>query len=285
MNTISKPKPCEGSEPSQGLQLNMIRALIIDADGVLWHGRRPLPGVSAFFDFLCARQIAFIIATNNSSRPASDVVERLAEMNVRITESQVLTSAEATARFLPRIVQRGARVFLIGGPGIMDMLTRAGYQLVEQGADVVVVGMDTTLTFEKLKRATLEIRRGAKFVGTNADKTFPSSEGIILGAGSILAALQAATDVAPIVIGKPERAMFDIAVEKMGVPREATAMLGDRLETDIEGAARAELKTILVLTGVTTREMLAQSAIQPDFVFGDLDALREGWARAIDFRA
>ena len=130
------------------------------------------------------------------------------------------------------------------------------------------------------RRDTLEIRRGAKFVGTNADKTLPSAEGDIPGAGAIIAAIQAATDVAPLVIGKPERAMFDIAVEKLGVTREAIAMLGDRLETDIEGAQRAGLRSILVMTGITTRESLAQSKVQPDFVFENLDALREAWLRA-----
>jgi 4-nitrophenyl phosphatase len=262
------------------VQLRLIRALIIDADGVLWQGRQPLLGVPVFFDFLRAREIAFIIATNNSARPASEIVERLAGMGTQIDESQVLTSADATALYLPRIAPRGARVYMIGGGGLANALTRAGYQLVEQDADIVVVGIDWTLTYAQLKRAMREIRRGAKFIGTNDDKTYPSDEGLIPGAGSILAALQAATDVAPIVIGKPARAMFDIALEKMGAVRETAAMLGDRLETDIKGAQRAGLKSILVLSGVTTREALTQSPIKPDFVFDGLDALREAWLRA-----
>lgn len=260
-------------------ELHAIRALIIDADGVLWHGRQPLPGVPAFFDLLRARDIRFVIATNNSARPASEIVERLARLSVRVDESEVLTSAEATALYLPRLVPRGARVFLIGGTGIANALMRAGYPLVERDAEVVVAGIDLDLTYQKLKRAALEIRRGAKFVGTNADRTFLGDEGLIPGAGSILAALQAATDVTPIVIGKPERAMFDMAVEKMGTAREATAMLGDRLETDIAGAQRAGLEAILVLTGITTREMLARSTIRPNWTFENLDSLREAWQR------
>lgn len=261
-------------------ELASLHALVIDVDGVLWHGDRDLPGVPAFFDFLRARQIAFIIATNNSARPASEIVERLTALGVKVAETNVLTSAQATARYMPRLAPRGARVFAIGGDGLRDELTRAGYTLVDENADLVVVGIDWTLTYEKLKRATLEIRRGAQFIGTNADKTYPGAEGIIPGAGAILAALQAATDVPPVVIGKPERAMFDIAMEQMGVAREATAMLGDRLDTDIEGAARAGLKSILVMTGVTTRAALALAAIQPDFYFDNLDRLREEWQRA-----
>jgi 4-nitrophenyl phosphatase len=156
-------------------------------------------------------------------------------------------------------------------------MTRAGYQVVDQDADAVIVGIDWNLTYDKLKRATREIRRGAKFIGTNADKTFPTEEGIVPGAGSILAALEAASGTAPIVIGKPERMMFDIAVDKMGVKPESTATLGDRLETDILGGQRAGLRSILVMTGVTTPEMVAQSPIQSDWVFDDLVALREAW--------
>ncbi|MEW5718799.1 MAG: HAD-IIA family hydrolase [Chloroflexota bacterium] len=261
-------------------QLGKIRALVIDADGVLWRGRQPLPGVPAFFDFLRARNIPYIIATNNSARPESDVVEKLTRYGTQIEESHVLTSSLATALSLPRVAPNAKRVLIVGGEWLGIVMTRAGYQVVEQDADVVIAGIDMNLTYDKLRRATLEIRRGAKFIGTNADKTFPSEEGIIPGAGSILAALQAASETAPIVIGKPERMMFDIAVEKMGVPPELTATLGDRLETDILGGQRAGLRSILVMTGVTTPAMLAQSSIQPDCVFDDLVALREAWERA-----
>jgi 4-nitrophenyl phosphatase len=261
------------------LQLGDIRALVIDADGVLWRGRQPLPGVSAFFDFLGAHKIPYIIATNNSARPESDVVEKLARYGTPMEESRVLTSSQATVLCLPRLAPNAKRILVVGGEWLGAVMTRAGYQVVDQDADAVVVGIDWNLTYDKLKRATREIRRGAKFIGTNADKTFPSEEGIIPGAGSILAALEAASETTPIIIGKPERMMFDIAVEKMGIPAEKTATLGDRLETDILGGQRAGLRSILVMTGVTTPEMLAQSSIQPDCVFEDLVALRETWER------
>jgi 4-nitrophenyl phosphatase len=262
------------------MNLRDIRALVIDADGVLWRGRQPLPGVPAFFDFLCARKLPYIIATNNSARPESDVIEKLARYGTQIDESHILTSSQATVLCLPRLAPNAQRVLVVGGEWLGTVMTHAGYQVVEQDADVVVVGIDWNLTYDKLKRATREIRRGAKFIGTNADKTFPSEEGIVPGAGAILAALEAASETAPIVIGKPERMMFDIAVEKMGVTPEYTATLGDRLETDILGGQRAGLRSILVMTGVTTPEMLAQSSIQPDWVFDDLVALREAWENA-----
>jgi 4-nitrophenyl phosphatase len=260
--------------------LHEIRALVIDADGVLWRGNRGLPGVAAFFEFLKARQIKFMIATNNSAHPASDVVERLGHIGATIDENNVLTSAEATARYLPTVVPNAKRVFVVGGSGLSDALTKAGFQVVEQNADAVAVGIDVNLTYEKLKNAAREIWRGAKFIGTNADKTFPASDGLVPGAGSILAALETATGVAPIVVGKPERIMFDIAVAKMQATRETTAALGDRLDTDIAGGQRAGLHSLLVMTGVTTPEILAKSSIRPDLVFGDLNALRETWQRA-----
>ncbi len=260
--------------------LNSIRALIIDVDGVLWRGKQDLPGVAAFFDFLQSRRLPFIIATNNSMRPASDITARLARRGAHVSEEHVLTSAEAAALYLPRTAPHAKRVYLVGGEGLVDAMTRAGYTIVDQDADAVIAGIDVNLTYEKLKRAAREIRRGAVFIGTNADKTLPIDNGeVVPGAGAILAALQTATDVTPIIIGKPARAMFDIAVEKMGVPREQTAMLGDRLDTDIEGGMQAGLKSILVLTGVTTPKMLAQSSVQPDFVFADLDALRKEFSR------
>ncbi len=254
-----------------------IRSLVIDVDGVLWHGRQSLPGVHAFFDFLDGRGIRYVVASNNSARPASDLIERAAQMGAQIDESRVLTSADATAMYLPRILPPGGRVLLVGGEAIRQALTRAGYHIVDQDAEVVVVGLDLSLTYDKLKRATLEIRRGARFVGTNADKTFPATEGLVPGAGSILAALIAATDVEPIVIGKPAHAMFDLAIEKMRGDRATTAMLGDRLDTDIEGAQHAGLKSILVMTGVTSPEILAHSTLRPDWVFQDLPALVTAW--------
>ncbi len=262
------------------LNLTTLRALVIDVDGVLLRGKQPLPGVAAFFEFLRARQIDFTIATNNSARPATDVVEKLARMGTPVAETQVLTSAQATALYLPRLAPNAKRVLVVGGEGLLQAVTRAGYELVDADADVVVAGIDLTLTYDKLRRATREIRRGALFVGSNGDKTFPLENDLAPGAGSILAALAAASDVAPTIIGKPERIMFDLAVERMGIAPQFTATLGDRLDTDIEGGVRAGLRSILVMTGVTTPAILAQSALQPDCVFADLNALRETWERA-----
>jgi len=145
----------------------------------------------------------------------------------------------------------------------------------EDGAAAVVVGIDWHVTFDQLKRATLLIRAGAKFVGTNSDATFPAPEGTIPGNGALLAAIETATGVQPIVVGKPEPILYQQALRRLDTPLEATAALGDRLETDILGGVRVGIKTILVLSGITTPEMVAVSAYQPDWVFDDiLDVMR-----------
>jgi 4-nitrophenyl phosphatase len=163
-------------------------------------------------------------------------------------------------------------------------MSQAGFSVVDklsQPAEVVVAGVDFTLTYDKLKYATLHIQRGARFVGTNGDVTFPAAEGPWPGAGSILAAIQAATGATPTIIGKPERLMFDIAVEKMGSNPARTAMLGDRLETDILGGQRAGVKSILVTTGIDNEITVKEKGIQPDAIFSGLEAIVTQWAKEI----
>jgi 4-nitrophenyl phosphatase len=147
------------------------------------------------------------------------------------------------------------------------------FVLEEAQPQLVVQGADFDITYEKIKRGCLAIRAGARFISTNPDKTFPSEEGLIPGAGALLAALQAATGVEPEVIGKPQPTMFRVALELLDSPPEQALVVGDRLDTDIAGAQNAELRSVLVLSGVTRREELEQSPIQPDVVFDGLPDL------------
>jgi len=170
-------------------------------------------------------------------------------------------------------------VYAIGEEGLRAALGER-YTIAEEGADFVVVGMDTGLTYEKLRVATLLIRGGARFIATNPDKTLPTEEGLVPGNGASLAALEAATGVAPFVVGKPEPASFDLALARMGVGKEGTAVIGDRLETDILGGRRAGLSTILVLSGATSRQELENSTIKPDLVFENVRQLYESWPKS-----
>ncbi len=253
--------------------LHSIKSLIIDMDGVLYRGRRPLPGAREFLQHLEERETAYILVTNNSTRTPEEYIAVLKEMGIEISPRRILTSALATADYLRNLLPQGARLYPIGEEGLYSALAAQGFQFGERGVGAVVVGMDRQVTYEKLKTATLAIRRGARFVGTNPDKSFPAEEAIVPGTGAILAAIEAATGVQPTVIGKPEPALFQMALQSMGATEEETAVIGDRLETDILGGQRCGLTTILVLTGISQRQDLEASDIKPDYVFQSLTQL------------
>jgi 4-nitrophenyl phosphatase len=259
------------------LNLMTIKHLIIDMDGVLWRGAQVIPGAPEFIRFLRERGIAFVLATNNSTRTVEEYVAKLAGFGMEVAPHEIVTSAVATADYLATLAAPSTPVYVVGGKGLSETLAQKGFVLDGNRAQYVVAGQDLDLTFDKLRRATLLIRAGARLIGSNPDKTFPSEEGIIPGAGAILAALEAATETVPVIVGKPEPIMFEQAMKRIGGTRADTAMLGDRLETDIWGGQRAGLKTILVLSGVTTPEDLADSEYQPTWVFRDVDELRRRW--------
>jgi 4-nitrophenyl phosphatase len=257
--------------------LREIRHLIIDMDGVLYRGDEAIPGTRAFIDFLREQGIGFVLATNNATKTPQQFVETLAGMSVVVYPDEILTSALATASYLAGITPRGTRVYVVGQDGLRMALQQAGFELVETNAEYVVAGMDFTICYERLRDACLQIRAGATFIGTNPDRTYPSELGIVPGAGSIMAFLETATGIKPIIIGKPETAMMEQALVRMGAQSATTAVLGDRLETDILAGERAGLSTLLVLSGVTDRSLLATSEIQPDLVFQDTAHLHRVW--------
>lgn len=275
------------------INLSAIRHLIIDMDGVLWHGDHPLPPMPRFFSTLRELGIRFVLATNNASRTVEDYQNKLAGFGVRVELDEIMTSPQATATYLKQHAP-AARIYAIGEPGLVKELQRAGLTVVPPdqpaGATHVVVGWDRHLTYAKLAEACLLIRTGAVFIGTNPDVTYPDARGIVPGNGATLALLRAATDVDPIIIGKPQPDMILQSMERMGGSPTDTAVIGDRLDTDILGGQRAGLPTILVLSGVTDRQLANSSPIQADAVFenvGELvDALvaarREGWGLRVE---
>jgi 4-nitrophenyl phosphatase len=264
----------------QSLASSSIKSLIIDMDGVLYRGDKVIEGAKEFVALLQREGVPFLLLTNNSTRTPGQYVVKLAKMGIAVEEGDVLTSAQATALYMGKMAPPGTKVYLIGEQGLRVALREKGYTFAERGADFVVVGMDRQLTYEKLKIAALLIRGGAKFIGSNPDKTFPSEEGIIPGNGAILAALEVATGVAPFVVGKPEPAIFDLALARMGVGKEGAAVIGDRLDTDVLGGRRAGLITILVLSGAASRQELENSTIKPDLVFKDVGQLYEVWPKS-----
>jgi 4-nitrophenyl phosphatase len=255
--------------------LHTIHGLIIDMDGVLWHGDKPLPGLVHFFEVLRQKHIQFVLATNNNTQSAQGFIDKLASFGVTIQPDEILTASIATLQHLKKTYPLGSRVYVVGEAPLKKLIGDAGYILAEQDVAVVVATMDRGLTYDMLKRATLLIRAGADFVAPNPDKSYPTAEGIVPGAGAVLAALVASTDHQPLIIGKPEKAIYEIAVQRMNLEPQTVASLGDRLDTDIEGGIRCGLKTILVLSGVTTREEAQTSPIKPDWIYTGIDTLTD----------
>ena len=256
--------------------LKSIAAFILDIDGVLYTGDAPLPGAVEFIRLLQARALPFQVLTNNSTRTPAAVAARLQGMGMDVHAEHILTSSLAAAMYLKKIQPAGGRVYVVGEEGLQRPVSEAGFTLAEDGAaDFVVVGMDRGLTYAKLRRAALLIRAGAQFVATNPDTTFPSPEGLVPGAGALIAALQTTTGVKPVVIGKPMPTGFELALEKLGVDASRAAAVGDRLDTDIEGGHHAGIRTVLVLSGVSTRAELEASALKPTWVFDDLKKMGE----------
>jgi len=267
------------------IPLEAVENLIVDMDGVLWRGDQPLPGLERFFQTVRRLGVRFVLATNNASKSGDEYVAKLKRFGVQVTLDEILTSPQATAAYLAQHAPQ-ARVFVIGEPGLAAELRARGLDVVNDAparATHVVVGWDRTLTYDKLAEACLLIRRGATFIGTNPDVTYPSERGIVPGNGATLAALRASTGVEPIIIGKPQPEMMLQAMARMGGTPENTAVVGDRLDTDILGGHNAGLTTILVLTGVTSLEEAHDGAIRPDYVFQDIggvaDALQQAGRR------
>jgi 4-nitrophenyl phosphatase len=262
--------------------LRHIKAILIDIDGTLVRGNSPLPGLVEFFDFLNHNRVEYRIASNNSTRTPAAYYEKLTGFGADLTLENILTSSTVAARYLSEHYL-GCTIYVVGQEGIHSALEQAGFTILtnaRQTADVVVVGGDNTLTYEKLKNAALHLQRGAHFIGTNPDLLVPTEEGLAPECGTILAALEAATGKQAVIMGKPYRFMFELGLKQMGCqPREA-AIIGDRLETDITGGAKAGMKTILVETGIDNPRSILEKGIQPDLVVKDLPDLIRQWQSA-----
>jgi NagD protein len=224
----------------------------MDMDGVLVHDEQAIPGAAEFLDALRERAIPFLVLTNNSIYTRRDLAARLRASGLNVPEDGIWTSALATARFLE--VQRpGGSAFVIGEAGLTTALHQAGYTLTERDPDYVVLGETRTYSFERITRAIRLVLGGARFIATNPDPTGPAPDGPLPATGSVAALVSRATGVDPYFVGKPNPLMMRSALNAIEAHSETTAMIGDRMDTDVVSGLEAGLETILVLTGVTTR--------------------------------
>jgi 4-nitrophenyl phosphatase len=254
-----------------------MRAVVSDMDGVLWRGNQPMAGLGEFFAFLRERGIPFILATNNATRTAAQYAAKLAEMGVQVAEREILPSCDVVSDYLVTVARPGAHVFVVGEAALSDSLKARGFVVSQDDAEYVVAGLDRQATYAKMARASKFIRNGARFIGTNPDNTFPGENEIAPGAGSILAFIEAASEVSPFIVAKPEPEMFRQALARLGSLPEETLMIGDRLETDILGAQRTGLGTALVLSGIHQQADVERMNIHPDWIFRDIGELTDAW--------
>ena len=253
--------------------IDTIKGLILDMDGVLWRGSEPIGNLPEIFSRFRARGWRITLATNNATRTISQYVERLGSYGVMVEPWQIINSAIAAAQFLHEHFPTGGPVYLIGEDGLVEALDRQGFYQSDQDVIAVVASMDRQVNYSKLRKATLFIRGGALFVATNPDRTFPTPEGLVPGAGSILAALEAACYVKPVIAGKPSPAMYHIALSRLGLSPTETLVVGDRAETDIAGAQAIGCRTALVLSGVTSPGEAHAWQPAPDLIIEDLDSI------------
>ena len=253
-----------------------MRALILDMDGVLWRNNESIGDLPSIFAEIKRYGWKVVLATNNATKSIQQFLAKLESFGVTLDPWQIINSAQATAHHLSQKHPEGGPVYVVGEPGLVETLQEKGFTHSEENPLAVVAALDHGINFEKLRRATLLIRSGVPFIGTNPDRTFPTPEGQVPGAGSILAAIQTATDIEPLVIGKPNPAMYQFALERMGTTPEETLIVGDRLETDIAGAQNLGSPCALVLSGITSEAAAWEWNPAPEMIANNLtNVIRE----------
>lgn len=238
---------------------------LIDMDGVLVHGKRLIPGADQFIERLKANGCKFLILTNNPLFTPGDLAHRLQTMGLNVNETQIFTSAMATALFLQKQKPNG-KAYVIGESGLTEAIHKIGYIITDTEPDYVIVGETNSYNFEAFKKAIRLIVDGARFVATNPDPSGPGETGIVPACGAMAALIETASGVKPFFVGKPNALMMRTAMNYLGVHSENTMMIGDRMDTDVIAGVISGLDTILVLTGVTQRGDIARFPYQPTYV-------------------
>jgi 4-nitrophenyl phosphatase len=263
-----------------------LRLVIFDLDGVIYRGRQPVPGAAALVAALRERGLLIRFATNNSMATRAMYVPRLVEMGIPVDLDEIVTSTSATIDHLEAHLPQVHSVLTVGAPGMLEELRAAGFAAtaaadavdadydggpLSVSYDAVVAGLDPAFDFRRMAAATTAIRSGARFIATNADLRYPTPSGFLPGAGSIVAALRAASGQEPLVIGKPEPGIFTAILERAGVEASEAVAIGDNPDADVVAAHRAGIGSILVLTGVADAALAATltGERRPDHVAAD----------------
>lgn len=248
--------------------------MLIDMDGVVYRGDQMIPGADRFIDALQRDRIPFLFLTNNSQRTARDVATKLSRMGIHVTEQNIFTCAMATARYLASRKPNGT-AFVIGEGGLLQALDREGFSIVDQDPDFVVVGEGRTITLDTLERAVNLILGGAKLIATNLDPNCPTKNGTRPGCGATVAYLETVTGIKAFSVGKPSPIMMRAARKQLGLATSQTIMIGDTVDTDILGGTQMGYRTVLTLSGSTSRAELEHYAFGPDVIVDSIAELAD----------
>jgi NagD protein len=250
----------------------VIESWLIDMDGVLVREEHPIPGADRFLGGLRERGTPFLVLTNNSMYTPRDLSARLRGNGLDVPEDSIWTSALATANLL-QSQRPGGSAYVIGEAGLTTALHESGYTLTDKDPDYVVLGETRTYSFVRIAVAIRLVLGGARFIATNPDPTGPSPDGPLPATGSVAALISRATGVAPYFVGKPNPLMMRYALNEMGAHSESTAIVGDRMDTDVAAGLEAGMFTILVLTGLTARDEIDRYPYRPARVIESLESL------------
>ncbi|MEB2270896.1 TIGR01457 family HAD-type hydrolase [Bacillus safensis] len=245
------------------------KGYLIDLDGTMYKGTEKIEEAGQFVQKLNELNIPYLFVTNNSSRTPKQVADKLVSFDIPATEEQVFTTSMATANYIAE-QKKDASVYVIGEEGIKQTIEEKGLTFGQEDADFVVVGIDRGITYEKLAVGAIAIRQGAQFVSTNGDIAIPTERGLLPGNGSLTSVLTVTTTVQPTFIGKPESIIMEQAMRVLGTDVSETLMVGDNYDTDIMAGMNAGMDTLLVHTGVTTKELLQKYEKQPTYVIDSL---------------
>lgn len=250
--------------------MKQYKGYLIDLDGTMYRGEERIDAASRFVTKLAEQEIPHLFVTNNSSKTPEQVSDKLLSMDIPAKPEQVVTSSVAAARFIKK--QYGETgVYMIGEKGLKTALEDEGHRLTEEAPEVVVMGIDHEISYEKLAKAALAVRNGAAFISTNGDVAIPTERGLLPGNGALTSVVEVSTGQKPFFIGKPESVIVELALEMLGTSLQDTVMVGDNYQTDILAGINAGMDTIIVHTGVTAKVQLGSFKIQPSWSIDSLD--------------
>lgn len=251
------------------------KGFICDMDGVIYHGNNLLPGVKDFVEWLYKEDKRFLFLTNSSERSPKELQQKLHRMGLDVDEKNFYTSALATAKFISSQAP-GCSAYVIGAPGLVNALYEAGITMNNVNPDYVVVGETSNYNYENLVLACRFVMNGAKLIGTNTDITGPSEHGLIPACRSLIAPIEVATGKHAYFVGKPNPLMMRTGLKMLGVHSAEAVMIGDRMDTDIIAGIETGLTTVLVLSGVTSREEVDMFPFRPEYILDDVSCIARG---------